>query len=82
MPTVMNRAHQGLSDTSWSGNPLPGTRYYLLTEHGHPVVSDQDFAGCSPERAGRPPEKPLPGARDAMAGAGCRSLGRRTKPDF
>jgi len=55
MLTVTDRGQQGFFDASWCANLLPGGSIYsLLSEHGHRIVSDEDFADCYAERAGRP----------------------------
>jgi transposase len=59
MLTVTDRGQQGFFEASWCANLLPGGSIYsLLSEHGHRIVSDEDFADCYAERAGRPSSPP------------------------
>ncbi len=47
MLTVTDRGQQGFFDASVCGALLPKDSIYcLLAEHGHRIVSDEDFADC------------------------------------
>jgi len=53
--TVADRAQQGFFDASICASIVPEESIYaLLAEHGERLVSDEDFAECYAERAGRP----------------------------
>jgi hypothetical protein len=55
MLTVADRAQQGFFDASVRASIVPQDSIYtLLAEHGHRIVSDEDFADCDAERTGRP----------------------------